>query len=422
MFEGLSITKSDGVNERRATAVMSINSRFSPSLYTSRMLARMLLEIWLLALFIEAIYLSERSISVLRMILDQPIGMSNFVRLLAWTAPEVYLALPIAVLIAVYRTILRCRERREFIALASSGQSTLPLMRSTAVVALLAFLSSLAISGAVFPLAKFAFRHDTDNLRYQALRAGGSPGQFLYLPNYTIYLFPSNKRQLKRPVFVKQIVDGGKFRIVNADQTDLIDGSQPGSMTIRMFGVTIHNFPNVNEPWIDTEPERTIDARNLFCNHCDDGVTGLQTISLVKELGISNLIRFEPRGATLDEWLMPELLGFAAPPDGGGRPGAKAEAVRRLSRSLLGFLAPFLAWLTLSFTVRRSWAVALPLACICLMVADIGFSQLISVLGPDHTIIALVAIILLTCAAVALMIREIIVRQHLVVSPSLARS
>jgi lipopolysaccharide export system permease protein len=400
-----------------------MKSLFTPSLYTGRLFAQALLQICLLAIFVEALYLSERSISILRMIIDEPVGVTNFLPLLGWTAPEVYLALPIAVLIAVYRTILRGREQREFVALASSGQSMFPLISSTATIALLASLFSLVISGLVFPYAKFAFRHDSEEIRYEALRGGGSPGQFLYLPNYAIYLFPSLKQQPKRPIFIKQIVSASKYRIVNADQTNLVEGRQPGSMTIQMFGVTVHTLPNLNEPWIDSEPDSKIYAQDLPCDRCDDNVTSLQTSSLMRQLDISSLIRFEPRGATLDEWMMPELLGLIAPPSGlGPKPGAQAEALRRFSRGLLSFLAPLLAWLTLSFTARRSLAFALPLACALLMSADIASSQLIAALGPNNSGLALTVIVFVTCACAVTLIWQTIVRQHLIVTPSLARS
>jgi lipopolysaccharide export system permease protein len=396
---------------------------FSSSLYTGRMFARTILEVCLLALLIEGVFLSERSISILKMIIDEPIGLANFVPLLAWTAPEVHLALPIAVLIAVYRVILRSRERLEFIALASGGQSTFSLIRSTSVVALLAFLFSLLISGFVYPYSKFAFRSDVDDIRYQALRAGSTPGQFLYFPNYTIYIFPSEKTQMERPIFIKQIVDNKTYRIVNAERTDLIDGPAIGGLTIRMVGVTVNNFPNVDESWTATEPERKTDARDLFCNGCGDGIKSLRTVSLMKELDINNLVHIEPRGITLDEWTTPELLGLtSAPGDRDIKPDASIEAGRRFARSLLCLLAPFLAWLTLTFTRPGSLAFALPVACVTLMCGDIAFSQMISMFAAGRAGILALVLVAVTFVLVVLLVRQLIARQHLIVFPALARS
>jgi lipopolysaccharide export system permease protein len=395
----------------------------SSSLYTGRLFARTMLDVCLLSVLVEGIYLSERSISILKMIIDEPIGLANFVPLLAWTAPEVHLALPVAVLVAVYRVILRCRERLEFIALASGGQSTFPLIRSATVVALVVLLFSVLISGFVYPYAKFAFRNDVNDIRYQALRAGSTPGQFLNFPNYTIYIFPFEKTQMERPIFIKQIVDNKTYRIVNADRTELLERPETGWLSILMVGVTVNDFPNVNEPWVATEPEQKADAHDLICNGCREEIKSMRTVSVVKELDIKNLVRFEPRGITLDEWTTAELLGLtSAPANRDLKPDAAIEAVRRFARSLLCFLAPFLAWLTLTFTSRRSQAFALPVACAALMCGDIGFSEIISMFAAGRAGILAVALVAVTVGLVGFLVRQVVARQHLVVFPALARS
>jgi lipopolysaccharide export system permease protein len=396
---------------------------FTSSLYTGRLFARAVLEVCLLVVLVEGIYLSERSISILKMIIDEPIGLANFVPLLAWTAPEVYLALPIAVLIAVYRVILRSRERLEFIALASGGQSTVPLIRSTTLVALLALLASLAISGVVYPYSQYALRRDVDTIHYQALRAGSSPGQFLFFPNYAIYVFPSTADQANRPIFIKQIVDNDTYRIVNADRTELVAEPQPGWMTIRMIGVTVNNFPNADEAWTASEQEKNADTRDLFCNDCGDRIKSLRTVSLLRNLDIKDLVHFEPRGVSLDEWTAPELLGLTNAPAGRDRPpGAAVEADRRLARGLLCFLAPFLAWLSLALTTRTSQAFVLPAGCISLMCGDIAFSQVISRFGPNAAGLVAAALLAITVAIAGVLLRQIVTRQHLAVFPALARS
>lgn len=394
---------------------------FPPSLYTVRLFGRTVLEVCLLALLIEGLYLSERFIHILEMIIDQPIGLGNLLPLLAWTAPEVHLALPLAVLIAVYRVILRCREQREFIVLASSGQSTFPLVGTATMVALLALVASLLISGVVYPYAKFAFRSDIFGIRYQALRAGSTPGQFVYLPNYTIYIWPSEKALSERPIFVKQIVSQDTVRVVNAERFELVDLRDTGRLIVRMVGVTANDFPNLNEAWTSSEPEGKVDARDVFCTGC--GVKSLRTVSVVKELDIKNLVPFETRGVTVDEWMTPELLGLMSAPGGHElKGGALTEAVRRFARSLLCFLAPFLAWLALTFTRRSSQAFALPAACAVLMCGDIGFSQAISAFAPVNAGVLAILLVVVAAALVAVLVRQVVARQHLVIYPALARS
>jgi len=143
----------------------------------------------------------------------------------------------------------------------------------------------------------------------------------------------------------------------------------------------------------------------------------------VKELDLSDLVHFEPRGATLEEWTTPELLGWmAAPGHHDANPDATLEVLHRLARALLCFLAPFLAWLILTLTTRRSLAFALPAACAVLMCADIMFSQLISFAARSGAGVATLALVAVAMGLLALLVRQIVVRQQLIVFPALARS
>jgi lipopolysaccharide export LptBFGC system permease protein LptF len=418
VLTGLSSLQGDRPRRR----VMFLRGYFTPTLYTARLFARTVVEICLLVALIEGLYLSERFISVLKIVIDQPVGLTNVLSLLAWTAPEVHLALPLAILIATYRVVLLYRENREFIALASGGQGPFPLLQFASAVALAAMLCSLLISGELTPRAKFAFRDNVDAIRFQALRAGSTPGQFIYFPNYTIYVWPSDN-EAARPIFIKQILDEKTYRVVNAKKTEIIDRSAEGSLIIGMLGVTISDLPNENERWIASDPKSDAAARDLFCKGCESQFKTLHSDSVARILEIKNLVPTEPRGVALDEWTTPELLGWVSAP--GGRELNSAgtiETVRRLARALLCFLAPFLAWLTLTFTTRGSQTFALPLACVALMGTDIGFSQLItrfSMSGAPALTSILVAV---TICVVAILIAQIVARQHMLIFPALERS
>jgi lipopolysaccharide export LptBFGC system permease protein LptF len=147
---------------------------FLPPLYIGRLFFRTVLETCLLVLLIEGLYLSERFISILKTIIDQPVALTNAVPLLIWTAPEVQLALPLAVLIATYRVVLQYRENREFIAFASGGQGPSSFILFAGSIALAALFCSMLISGEITPHAKFAFREKLNTIRYEALLAVNS--------------------------------------------------------------------------------------------------------------------------------------------------------------------------------------------------------------------------------------------------------
>jgi lipopolysaccharide export LptBFGC system permease protein LptF len=392
------------------------------SVYTSRLLVWSIRELSLLILMIEGLYLSERFIHILEMIIDQPISVLVVGPLLLWTAPELHIALPIVVAIAVYRVILRCREQREFMVLASSGQGISTLLGASVFVAVAAFALSLLISGFLFPWAKFAFRSDIFQIRYQAIRAGSTPGQFVEFPNYTIYIWPPSAGQPANAVFAKQIIDNQTIQVINAERVDLINQPDSSQMAIRLIGVTKNEFPNLNEHWIATKSEK-IDPSSKSCGDCKRGVKSVRTVSVVKELDIDDLVSFDKRGVALDEWTSSELSGLTSPPEGyAWRNEAPAELLRRFARSLLCIMAPFVGWLTLTFTTRYSQAFALPTACAIFMCCDIGFSQLISRFGPGRTIDIAMALLAVTITLLVICVKLILGREHLAVTPALARS
>jgi lipopolysaccharide export system permease protein len=396
---------------------------FFPTLYIGRVFVRTVLEICLLVLLVEGLYLSERFISILKTIIDQPVGLTNAVPLLIWTAPEVQLALPLAVLIATYRIVLQYRENREFIAFASGGQGPSAFLIFAGLIGLSTLLWSMLISGEITPHAKFAFREKLNAVRYEALLAGSSPGQFLYFPDYTIYVWPTDGAA-GQPIFVKQTLDGNSYRIMNAKQAGIIDKSTNGYLVIGVRGVTISDFPNESErSSAPPNPTSVAKTAELFCKDC--GSSPFNTAhadSLVKTLEIENLVPNKPRGISPDEWTTMELLGWVSAPSGPRPDAAGIEAMRRFARGLLCFIAPFLAWLTLTFTTQRSQVYALPLACAAVMVIDIGFSQIITHLSTGSAVLPLPILLAVTSALLVALIAQIFARQQLLIFPALGRS
>jgi lipopolysaccharide export LptBFGC system permease protein LptF len=156
---------------------------FGFSLYGRKLIGQTILRVCLLVLLAEGIYLSQRLIAILNILLDQRVSLVSLAPLLAWAAPELHLGLPLIVLIAVYWVVLRSRERLEFVALASGGQSIVLLLRTTAFLSLLALTADLIVSGVVSPYAKFSFRRDQEIVRYDAFRGGSAPGRFEFFTN-----------------------------------------------------------------------------------------------------------------------------------------------------------------------------------------------------------------------------------------------
>jgi lipopolysaccharide export LptBFGC system permease protein LptF len=262
-------------------------------------------------LLAEGIYLSQRFTSLLNAVIDQGASLIKIVPLLSWTAPELYLALPLVVLVSLYWSSLRSREQLEFVALASGGQSIAPLIRCATSLGILSLTLNLVLSGAINPYAKFWFRRDQEILRYDALRGGHTIGHFITFPNYTVYIFPQTQTDSeKQPVFIKQIVDNNNYRIINANRVDLIGGNQDEQITVRILGVTANEFPNLNEAWAANQTEQKSDISGVRCDGCPAGVRSLRTPVVTESFDVRGLVHFEPRGATTDEWTTSELMGL----------------------------------------------------------------------------------------------------------------
>src|SRR5690606_12519512 len=97
------------------------------------------------------------------------------------------LALPLALMIGVYRVILRCREDREFLVLAGMGVGLHQFIGLATVIGACAMVDSLFVSGTVDPLARFAHRLVLFNAQHEALRGGITPGQFYFFDAYTVF-------------------------------------------------------------------------------------------------------------------------------------------------------------------------------------------------------------------------------------------
>jgi lipopolysaccharide export system permease protein len=186
--------------------------------------------------------------------------------------------------------------------------------------------------------------------------------------------------------------------------------------------VTISNLPSESEGWAALGPKSVAKTRESFCKDCGSPFNTSHADSLIKTLEIENLVPNKPRGTALDEWTTMELLGWVSAPSGPVPDSAGIEAMRRFARGLLCCLAPFLAWLTLTFTTQRSQVFALPLACAAVMVTDIGFSQIIARLSTTTAVISLSILLAATLGLLTVLIVQIVARQHLLIFPALGRS
>lgn len=122
----------------------------TPRIYARRYLLGIGLQLVLILLFVEAILLAEKLNDVLRAALDRQAHFSDILLLLLYTVPAVFdLALPLALMIAVYRIVLRRREDRELLVLSGAGIGSARFVWWAMSIGLAAQLISLIVSGVI---------------------------------------------------------------------------------------------------------------------------------------------------------------------------------------------------------------------------------------------------------------------------------
>jgi lipopolysaccharide export LptBFGC system permease protein LptF len=395
-----------------------------PQLYARRMLLRILLQLLMMMFLIEAIFLGERLTGILDSALQQSAELLDVLKLLIYTGPEVSdLALPIALLIAVYGITLRYREDREFLILAAAGIGAQQIIRMFTLLGAVALLFSLILSGFIDPYARYENREVLFTAKYRALRGGITPGQFYAFGSIVVYAPSQSTNTPERRVFIHQ-PQGETDRVIVANSARLEGPDEQGKLTLRLRDFTLDEFAN---PRQQTPPGTGFGSgalRPLNCADCPpirgEPVRNLRIGSFAREMTIEELFRFDLRGTSPSEWTSLELLGLTNPPGPSSTAHAN-EIGRRLSRAMLCLIAPLLALVALTFTTARAQAFAMPLACGGLMVLDLLIVAAVKSISAFGFIWVLVLPLAIGGTSLIALIYFTLLRQHAVVKPGLGR-
>jgi lipopolysaccharide export LptBFGC system permease protein LptF len=402
----------------------SFAAKSLPQLYARRMLVRILLQLGLLLTLIEAIFLGEKLTGILDSALQRSANIGDILALLAFTAPEVSdLALPLALLIAVYSTALTCREDREFLVLAGAGIGAHQIVRLVLLVGVAAQLFSLLLSGFIAPHARFGYRDVLFAAQYRALRGGITPGEFYFFGNAVVFAGSKAAEASERRVFIYQPRSGAD-RVLVADNAKLEGPDDQGSMTLHLRDFTVNDFAN---PRTDEEPAADAgapgSAKPAACESCPprgEPMRKLRIGTYAREMTISQLFHFDLRGYLPTEWSSLELLGIGTPPQLTKSPDP-AELGRRLSRSILCLIGPLLALVALTFTFPRTQAFAMPLACGALLSLDLAVSAVVKMVSPAGVWWGLAPPIIVAAASLIVLTYYTAQRQYGIVRPALGR-
>ncbi len=409
------------VGRRDAQALLAF-----PRRYALRYIWQIAVYMVLILLLIEAIFLAEELVGILNRLfnaLGSRAHLSDVLLVMILRTPEVFdLALPTALLVAVYRVSLQSREDREFLVIAGMGVGSQKLIALAVIVGVVAQMAALIVSGLIEPSTRFAQRAFFFEAAFRAMRDGSSSGRLYFLTNHVVYAVPQTERAGERHVFVHEYrKTSATDRVIVAESARVQGPDNDGSLTVVMEDMTIDDFPNWNSS--NRQPSLRAPTGEAIrgCTDCEAPKSAPSNSVFAKTLAQKmmpdEIIRFEPRGRWPSEWSSFELARVSEGP-GPLTDQHDYEIVHRFARSLLCVLAPLLAGLALTYTTKNSMAFVLPLACAFLMTFDVATTAIAKSLAPRGVWAMMVPVLLLFLAIAAFSIQQMLWRQHALVIPA----
>ncbi|HEY2444683.1 MAG TPA: LptF/LptG family permease [Rhizomicrobium sp.] len=363
-------------------------------LYARQLFGSVILQAFAVMALVEAIFLAERFPIVFRDVLKNNASLLDTSLILSLASTQIFdLALAIAILMAVYWTVLRMRENRELLVIFAAGAGIRQIMALILAIALGAQICSLTVSGVIDPAARYAQRVILFNAKFHALVSGINTGQFYYFRNRVAYAPPPSTADRpgassgqSRKLFVYEPLGKDSFRIVTADHAWLDGPDASGSILVKLSGFTSRVFS-------DLRPlARTTSSQCTGCVAQAEDHSSMMLVArdIVRETTADELLAFQPRGSEPAEWTIFEQLGAKS----GATQVQVQEEMRllgeRFARSLLCLLAPLIALACVCFTARSTDYVALPLACMVLMSLNVTSEWLIRTIAPSGPLGALI--------------------------------
>jgi lipopolysaccharide export LptBFGC system permease protein LptF len=388
---------------------MSMRSPFT-ALYSRSFFKRVALMIFTVMTLFEAVFLAERFPMVFRAVFQHNAALSDAGKIFLCNSTQVFdLALAIAVLIAVYWTVLAMREDRELLVLFAGGAGPYQVLALVLAIAVGGQVLSLTVSGVLDPAARFAQREILFHAEFRALSTGINTGQFYRFPNRVAYA-PAKAKKVQegpeptRSLFVFEDMGNGKFRVVTADHAGLKGPDSKGNVLIQLGGFSLYTFsPQAN------------------------GGTGRVSLASISASDVSQpmmldqLLKFEKRGTFVEEMSLFEQLQ-AGPGEDAKRHRQDMQLLgERVARSLLCLLAPLIALAAIALTTRFTNYFVLPLACMALMSLNVTSAWLIRAIVPVTPLGAFATPSLLAVVFAAVLITVIFRKQGKLAQPQLAR-
>lgn len=377
---------------------------------------------------VEAIFLAERFPMVFRDVINNNANLFDAILMFACSSTQIFdLALPIAILVAVYLTTIRMRESRELLVFATAGIGPFHLMALALIIGVTALTGSLLVSSAIDPTARYAQRVILFDAEFRALKEGINTGQFHYFSNKVTFA-PARSTAVSgradggqsRNLFVYQEVKPGTFRVITADTVRLDGPFATGLIRLRLGGFASNVF---SEPQPPSQTSALPGGASRPCSNCGDTSNGaLSAGDVVQELKIDDLLPFPPRGSDLKEMTLIDQLRQQTPVDAARQRTEMRLLGERVARGFLCLLAPLIALVSVSATSRATNHAVLPLACLALMALNITSAWLIRLIAPMDWLLAMALPTVLSAVLAVPLLLSITRTQGDIIRPQLSRS
>ena len=333
---------------------------------------------------IVVVFLAEQLSTLIETLVENRIAFAELPWVLALTAPEIIVtAMPLAVLIGVYRALLDARDASETVAMAGAGVGPWRLLGGLVGMAAVGSLVVILVAGFVDPLSRGIrdrlFLEAGRALVVAAIREGLEPGRFYSLNGYSFVSPVAGPNGRRLVIFFPR--RDGEERIVATDDyvLDEVDGN--------VFRLKLRNVV-VSDVSVEAEKASVRSS-------------GFRVGSLVHEVDLDEALREQPLEDRPEYRAMTELLASDDP-----RHRFRTRATEILARSLLVIGAVFAATIAVSFAAGPWRFVALPAAGAVVVVLDLLLVRVARILrawpaGPYFSTMAAVVAVMLVLLALA---------------------
>jgi hypothetical protein len=365
------------------------------------------------------VFAIEKFDFIARFAIDYELDLSGFVVLFLSNLPSIMdLIIPIATVIALYLSLLNIRERREFVILAAAGVGARPFLIIAVIIASLALLTSILISGFVKPAANYAFRQQYERSLSSIASNGPADGRFLETGDTVVHVStssPSEERKLSIFGFVGQKLD----YVYLSDCARLrMEGKLLYSDTC---AARIFHFKPASESAAEAIEPAPVSSE---CPTCNDERARLNIVRIeggrtAKAFDLKSLFKTIDRNR-VDELSIIELLAVKdatfVSPDNARR------AVKDLLLATTNLLAIACGLVAVALTTARTRFVALPLAIAGLMgtLVAVGSGALIPAITTPFG--AAAAVLTGIAAGVGALVAVSIALRDLLTAPRMGRA